>query len=163
MSKRDPTARVQVYFEDTKVQAALRREARATKVPMSRAAERAIQRGLQRRPSADPDDRLMALDRALRDHMRATARDMAIVQELLVEFARAFFARLPDSPADEDPLLKASVEVRIEKMLDQAAFRLTSVAQRSAPSHLVGDGSPASAPATLEPRSFHAPGSSGAA
>jgi hypothetical protein len=105
-----PTPRVQVYFENPKTELALRREARANRVTLSRAAEQAIARGLQRRPAADPEDRVLALDRALRDHMRATARDMTIVQELLVEFARAFFARLPDTAADQDPLLRAAVE-----------------------------------------------------
>ena len=153
MSKRDepPTARVQVYFENPKLETALRREARAAKVPLSRAAERAIERGLLKRPNADPEDRLLALDRSLRDHMRSTARDMAIVQELLVEFARAFFARLPDSPADEDPLLKASVEARIEKMLDAAAYRLVSAGPGAGPQP------PTTAPAAApEGRSFQA-------
>lgn len=126
-------ARAQVYFEKPKVWAALQREARASKIPISRAAERAIERGLQKRPNADPEDRLLNLERALRDHMRSQQRDMTIVQELLVEFARAFFARLPDTPADDDPLLKASVEARIERMLDAAAFRLVSAHARPAP------------------------------
>lgn len=158
MGKKEPqpTARVQVYFENPKVEAALRREARVTKVPMSRAAERAIERGLQRRPQADPEDRLLSLDRALRDHMRATARDMTILQELVVEFARAFFARLPDSPADSDPLLKAAVEARIEKMLDQAAFRI-SASDRASPVASGGpQGVPGPALAQMESRSFHA-------
>jgi hypothetical protein len=128
MTKRDdqPTPRVQVYFENPKVEVALRREARAGKLTLSRAAERAIARGLQKRPAADPEDRLLNLDRALRDHMRATARDMSIVQELLVELARAFFARLPDTAADQDPLLRAAVEARIERMLDAAAARIVA-------------------------------------
>lgn len=121
-----PTPRVQVYFENPKTELALRREARAGRVTLSRAAEQAIARGLQRRPAADPEDRMLALDRALRDHMRATARDMTILQELLVEFARAFFARLPDTPADHDPLLRAAVEARIERLLDAAAARITA-------------------------------------
>lgn len=121
-----PTPRVQVYFENPKTELALRREARANRVTLSRAAEQAIARGLQRRPAADPEDRVLALDRALRDHMRATARDMTIVQELLVEFARAFFARLPDTAADQDPLLRAAVEARIERLLDAAASRIAA-------------------------------------
>jgi len=121
-----PTPRVQVYFENPKTELALRREARANRVTLSRAAEQAIARGLQRRPAADPEDRLLALDRALRDHMRAAARDMTIVQELLVEFARAFFTRLPDTTADQDPLLRAAVEARIERLLDAAAARIAA-------------------------------------
>ena len=63
----------------------------------------------------------------------------------------ARFARLPDSPADDDPLLRASVDVRIEKMLDAAAFRLTSAGSRGAAAQ------PAPAPtAATEPRSIQA-------
>ena len=119
-----PTPRVQVYFENPKTELALRREARANRQTLSRAAEGAIARGLQRRPGADPDDRLLTLERALRDHMRANARDMTIVQELLVEFARAFFLRLPDTAADQDPLLRAAVEARIARLLDAVAARI---------------------------------------
>ena len=131
-SEPKPAPRVQVYFENPKTELALRREARANRVTLSRAAEQAIARGLQRRPAADPEDRLLALDRALRDHMRATARDMTIVQEVLVEFARAFFARLPDTAADQDPLLRAAVEARIERLLDAAAARIAAGSHRAA-------------------------------
>lgn len=132
MASRDerPTPRVQVYFENPKIEVALRREARAGKLTLSRAAEQAIARGLHRRPTADPEDRLLAMETALRDHMRSTARDMAIIQEILVEFARAFFARLPDIEADYDPLLRASVEARIERMLDAAAASIVSRPRR---------------------------------
>jgi hypothetical protein len=146
-----PAVRVQVYFENSKLETALRREARATKVPLSRAAERAIERGLLRRPQADPEDRLLMLDRALRDHMRAQQRDMAIVQEILVEFARAFFARLPDTPADHDPLMTAAVEARIERMLDAAAFRLQNLGRRAAPAEAPGETAP-----LAESRTFQA-------
>ncbi len=133
MAKADekPTPRVQVYFENPKTELALRREARANRMTLSRAAEQAISRGLQRRPAADSEDRLLSLDRALRDHMRATARDMTIVQELLVEFARAFFARLPDTAADQDPLLRAAVEARIGRLLDAAAARIVAGGTRT--------------------------------
>jgi len=142
-----PTPRVQVYFENPKTELALRREARASKLTLSRAAEQAIARGLLRRPQADPEDRLLSLDRSLRDHMRATARDMTIIQELLVEFARAFFARLPDTSADQDPLLRAAVEARIERLLDAAAARIVAGGTRPT--------ADSSEPPT-EPRSFQA-------
>lgn len=134
MTKREerPTPRVQVYFENPKVEVALRREARASKLTLSRAAEQAIARGLNRRPAADPDDRLQAMETALRDHMRSAARDMTIVQEILVEFARSFFARLPDAETDEDPVLRASVEARIERLLDAAAANIVSRGPRPA-------------------------------
>jgi len=128
MSKRDeqPTARVQVYFENPRIETALRREARAAKIPLSRAAERAIERGLLKRPTADPEDRLLNLERSLRDHMRSTARDMAILQELVVELARLILLRLPDTPADEDALLQAAADSRIERLLDTAAARIAT-------------------------------------
>lgn len=140
-----PAPRVQVYFENPKTELALRREARAAKLTLSRAAEQAIARGLVKRPQADPEDRLLNLERGLRDHMRAMARDMTIVQEVLVEFARAFFARLPDTAADQDPLLRAAVEARIERLLDAAASRIVAGGTRGADEA-----------AAAEPRSFTA-------
>lgn len=121
-----PTARVQVYFENPKIETALRREARAARIPLSRAAERAISRGLARRPDADPEDRLLRLERGLRDHMRNTGRDMSILQELVVEVGRIILQRLPDIPADHDPLLLAAVEIRIERMFDAVASRIAA-------------------------------------
>ncbi len=118
------TARVQVYLNDPKVVAALNREARQGRMALSQAAGRAIARGLHRSPAADPDDRLLQLERSLRDHMRSTARDVQIIQELLVEVDRAFFLRLPDALIDEDPTVQASVERRIERLLDATAARI---------------------------------------
>ena len=125
MSKKPTTLRVQAYVRDQKVSSALTREARQGKTTMSEAASRAIARGLQKSVPADPDDRLLTLERALRDHMRSTARDMIITQELLIELARAFFFRLPDVAGDGDPLVKAAVEQRIERLLDATAARIS--------------------------------------
>jgi hypothetical protein len=124
--------RVQVYLTDARIAAALAREARAGRIPVSQAAGRAIARGLQSSPRADPDDRLLKLELGLRDHMRAMGRDMQIVQELVVELARAFFLRLPDVIADDDPTLKASVEIRIERLLDATAARIVAGRSREA-------------------------------
>lgn len=121
-----PANRVQVYLTDPKLFAALNREARAARVPLSRAAGQAISRGLMRNPRADPEDRMQVLERSLRDHMRSTARDMQIVQELLIEVARAFFLRLPDVIADQDPTVQAAVDVRIERLLDATAARIVA-------------------------------------
>lgn len=123
---RTPACRVQVYLSDPKVARALEREARVGHVPISQAAGQAISRGLQQSPRADPEDRLLHLDRALRDHMRATARDMQIIQELLVEVARAFFLRLPDAVIDQDPTVQAAVDRRIERLLDATAARIVA-------------------------------------
>lgn len=116
--------RVQVYLTDPRVAAALTREARAANIPLSQAAGRALARGLARSLPADPEDRLLQLDRALRDHMRSTARDVQIIQELVIEVARAFFLRLPDAVTDQDPVTRAAVDHRIEKLLDDTAARL---------------------------------------
>lgn len=128
------TTRIQVYLTDPRVIAALGREARAANIPLSQAAGRLIVKGLARSLPADPEDRLLQLDRALRDHMRSTARDMQIVQELLIEVARAFFLRLPDAVTDKDPVTRAAVDRRIETLLDDTAARLIagSRAQRQA-------------------------------
>lgn len=121
-----PASRVQVYIADPKVAKALEREARVAQVPISQAAGRAISRGLQQSPQADAEDRVLHLDRALRDHMRSTARDMQIVQELLIEVARAFFLRLPDAVLDQDPTVQAAVDRRIERLLDATASRIVA-------------------------------------
>lgn len=115
-----------VYLTDPKIVTGLNREARASRMPLSQAAGRAIARGLQANPRADPEDRLETLERSLRDHMRSTARDMQIVQELLVELARAFFQRLPDAVMDEDPTVQAAVDRRIERLLDDTAARIVA-------------------------------------
>jgi hypothetical protein len=116
-------ARVQVYFDNPKLLAALRRAARGDRVSLSRAAERAIHRGLMSAEADDPGGRA-AFEKALGDHTRRAARDMGILQELLVELARAVFLRLPDSPADHDPLMQAAAQARIERLLSAAAGKI---------------------------------------
>jgi len=127
MTRKDtPTARLQVYINDPKVVSSLNREARANKISQSQAAGRALTRGLQKSPHADPEDRLLRLEQSLSGHMRATARDMQIVQELLIEVARAFFLRLPDALVDQDPTVQAAVDRRIERLLDATAARIVA-------------------------------------
>ena len=127
MGGRETSAtRIQVYLTDPRVVAALQREARAANIPISQAAGRTLAKGLARSLPADPDDRLLQLDRALRDHMRSTARDVQIIQELVIELARAFFMRLPDAVTDQDPVARAAVDRRIERLLDDTAARLIS-------------------------------------
>lgn len=120
------TARVQVYLTDPKLVSALNREARQGRLPLSQAAGRAIARGLRSGGPGDPDDRLLQLERSLRDHMRLTAHDVQIIQELLIELARAFFLRLPDAAIDENPVVQAAADHRIERLLDAAAARIAA-------------------------------------
>ncbi|MDQ1193903.1 hypothetical protein QE419_002669 [Brevundimonas vesicularis] len=129
MAGPEAATRIQIYLADARVIAALQREARSSGLSVSQAAGRALARGLARSLSADPDDRLLLLDRALRDHMRSTARDVQIIQELLIEVARAFFLRLPDAVTDQDPVTRAAVDRRIERLLDDTAARLVSGAR----------------------------------
>lgn len=138
MTPRAGKQRVQVYLPDGVTLAVLHREARRSRVPVSQVAGMAISRGLRQSPGVDPEDRLLKLERSLRDHMRSTARDMQIVQELLIEVARAFFLRLPDAVTDDDPVLQAAVSRRIERLLDAAAARIIAggsqgAAHRAAP------------------------------
>jgi len=134
--------RVQVYLNDPKVVSSLNREARTGRIALSQAAGQAIVRGLLKSPRADPEDRLLNLERSLRDHMRSTGRDMQIVQELLIEVAKAFFLRLPDAVADEDPTVQAAVDRRIERLLDATAARI--VAGRRDSERVAVAGEPAS-------------------
>lgn len=134
MARREtPATRVQVYINDPKVVSCLNREARVGRIALSQAAGQAIVRGLIKSPKADPDDRLLNLERSLRDHMRSTGRGMQIVQELLIEVAKAFFLRLPDALADENPTVQAAVERRIERLLDATAARIVSGRRNSEP------------------------------
>lgn len=127
------TCRVQVYLNDPKVISCLSREARSGRVSVSQAAGHAIARGLQANPRADPEDRLLALEQALKGHMRSTRQDMQIIQELVVEVARALFVRLPDTVGDQDPTVQAAVDRRIERMLDDTAARIVSGRIEQAP------------------------------
>lgn len=128
MVRRAPvqTCRVQVYLNDPKVITGLSREARSSRLSVSQAAGHAIARGLQANPRADPDDRLLVLEQSLKGHMRSTRQDMQIIQELVVEVARALFIRLPDVIADQDATVQAAVDRRIERMLDDTAARIVS-------------------------------------
>nr|WP_312447412.1 hypothetical protein [Brevundimonas naejangsanensis] len=92
---REATTRIQVYVSDPRTLAALRRASRTLGHSLSETAARALTRGLARSTAADPDDRLLALDRALRRHMAVAQRDMQITQELIVELARPSFSGCP--------------------------------------------------------------------
>ena len=144
--------RVQVYFEDARIAQALADEAAASGGSISRAAERAIARGLARRLGGDPEDRLLALERAQRDHMRAMARDMTFLQELLGQFARELFTCLPERPAERDPLYQAAVEARFQRFLEATVARIAGGALRTPQAERAPDGGSGAA----EPRSFQA-------
>lgn len=64
---------------------------------------------------------------------------MQIVQELLIEVAKAFFLRLPDAVVDEDPTVQAAVERRIERLLDATAARIVSGRRDGGPVEVRGE------------------------
>jgi hypothetical protein len=145
-----PTTRVQVYFEDSRVAQAPAEESAAAGASLSRTAERIITRGLSRRLAGDPEDRLLAVERAIRDHGRAMARDMTFVQELMAQFARELFTVLPERPGDRDPLYQAAVEARVQRFIDATVAQIIGAGVRTSTGET-------SAPVTAdEPRTFQA-------
>lgn len=133
-SERRTACRVQAYISDADVANALNREARSARITVSQAAARAIARGLENSARSETEERLLRLEAAMRDHMRLTTGDLQIIQELVVELARAFFLRLPDAFVDEDPTVQAAVDRRIDRLLDATAQRImASRPRRSRP------------------------------
>ena len=132
MTRKDaPSCRVQVYLNDPKIVAGLNREARTCRIPLSQAAGRAITRGLQRNEQSGDDHRLSHLQRSLQDHMKSTARDMQIVQELLIEVSRTLFQQTTKAADERDPMFQAAVDRRIERLLNATAARIMEGEQAS--------------------------------
>ena len=132
--KETPTCRVQVYLTDPKVVTRLNREARRDRIPLSQAAGRAMARGLQIAAQAEPEHRLLQLERSLHDHMRSNTRDMQIVQELLIEVSRALFVLPTDPSLDQNPQVQAAIDGRVERLLNAAGGRVVAArSDRSGP------------------------------
>lgn len=119
-----PMRRVQSSLTDAQWNA-LARESKARGMSLSQVASEAMSRGLRRSPQADPEDRLLNLERRLSDHMRLTARDLQIIEELQFSLARLMLLRLPETELDHDPLNKAAVEKRLKSLLDEVASRIS--------------------------------------
>ncbi|HEX2562232.1 hypothetical protein [Phenylobacterium sp.] len=124
--------RVQAFLSEAEVEA-LDREARFRRQSRSQAARQAIARGLSGRIPADPDDRLLNLERRLHTHMRLTVRDLRIIEELVFALTRLILTRLPETADDRDPLLQAAVEVRLQRLLDEVAAKISSGPARPPP------------------------------
>lgn len=132
-NERRTACRVQAYISDADVARALTREARSARITLSQAAARAIARGLENTARSETDERLLRLEAAMRDHMRLTTGDLQLIQELVVELARAFFLRLPDAFVDQDPTVQAAVDRRIDRLLDATAQRIMASRPRRSP------------------------------
>lgn len=129
----DPTfVRVQTFLSGAEL-GALDREARFRRLSRSQAARQAIVRGLFGRIPADPEDRLANLERRLYTHMRLTVRDLRIIEELVFALTRLILTRLPETEEDRDPLIQASVEIRLQRLLDEVAARVSSRPARPPP------------------------------
>ncbi|HEY9219026.1 MAG TPA: hypothetical protein VIO94_13320, partial [Phenylobacterium sp.] len=85
------------------------------------------------RIQADPEDRLFKLERRLADHIRLSVRDLRIIEELVFSLTRLILTRLPETAADRDPVRQASVEQRLQRILDDVAAKIVAGPRTSAP------------------------------
>jgi hypothetical protein len=123
---RDKTAptKVQVYLSKPGLGAALAREAGFRKMSLSQAAEAILERGLKGRIEADADDRLLTLERRLSDHMRLTARDLFMLEELTFIALRTLISRVPEHPGEQDATYRAGVDMAMEAVLDELSRKV---------------------------------------
>ena len=121
--KAAPT-KVQVYLSKPGLGAALAREASFRKMSLSQAAEALLERGLKGRIEADADDRLLTLERRLSDHMRLTARDLFMLEELTFIALRTLISRLPEHPAEQEASYRAGVDMAMEAVLDELSRKV---------------------------------------
>lgn len=101
----------------------LKREASASGASVSATAVRAIARGLAGK--GDTDDRLLKLERRLGDHMKASARDAMIQQELLVVVARTLLLH-GGFDEEQSDTMEMRVDALIERMLARVLANITA-------------------------------------
>lgn len=128
----DGMVRIQTFLSRKEAEA-LDREARFRRQSRSQAARQAIARGLFTKIPADPEDRLAKLERRLYTHMKLTVRDLRIIEELVFALTRLLLTRLPETEEDRDPLLLASVEIRLQRLLDEVAAKVSAGPARPPP------------------------------
>lgn len=121
---RSVPTKVQVYLSRPGLGAALAREAGLRKMSLSQAAEAVLERGLRGRVEADADDRLLTLERRLSDHMRLTARDLFMLEELTFIALRTLISRLPEHPAEQEASYRAGVDMAMEAVLDELSRKV---------------------------------------
>lgn len=119
-----PPSRLQVYLGHAEVGAALEREAKVHRISLSQAAALMIERGLKSRISADPNDRLLVLERRLSDHMRLSARDFVIIEEMLYVSMRMMLSRFPENESEKSGPYRASVETSLQALMGDVAERV---------------------------------------
>lgn len=115
----------------------LKREAAASGASVSATAVRALARGLAGK--GDLDDRLLKLERRLGDHMKASARDAMIQQELLVVVARTLLlhAGFDEEVSETDEM---QVDALVDRMLARVLANITAGRVRDIAAAADGDG-----------------------
>ncbi len=119
-----PPSRLQVYLADDNMSAALEREAKVNRISLSHAAALMIAKGLKSRISADPHDRLMMLERRLSEHMRLSARDFVIIEEMLFVTMKMLVSRFPEAEEERSAPYRASVEMNLQALMGEVAERV---------------------------------------
>ena len=119
-----PPTKVQIYLTKTDLGAALEREAKLRRLSLSQAAETILVRGLKGKIDADPGDRLLMIERRLSDHMRLTARDLFVVEEMLFIALRTIISRLPEHPGEREPDYKSEVNIAMDELIDELARKV---------------------------------------
>jgi hypothetical protein len=119
-----PPSKVQVYLSKAGLGAALAREASLRKLSLSQAAEAVLERGLKARIETDAEDRLLRLERRLSDHMRLTARDLFMLEELVFIALRTLISRIPAHEFEADPDYVAGVDLAMEGVLDELSRKV---------------------------------------
>ena len=118
-----PFERLTINLPDGPVLGAIKREAERGHLSLSQAGLKALERGVRRAP-ADMEDRLLLLEHSLRDHMRITARDFALTQELMAGVARLLCERLP--PSNQSALDRRIAERDVEALLARVVREVAS-------------------------------------
>jgi hypothetical protein len=119
-----PPSRLQVYLGDENMGAALEREAKVNRISLSQAAALMIAKGLKSRISADPHDRLLVLERRLSEHMRLSARDFVIIEEMLFVTMKMLVSRFPEAEEERSAPYRASVEMNLQALMSEVAERV---------------------------------------
>lgn len=124
LPKSRPPTRISVYLTREEIGAALEREAKASGLSLSQTASGILERGLRGRVQADPDDRLLALERRVAEQGRRAARDLIIIEEMLFIALRTLFSRMPEASEELDPAYRGAVDRMMQGAINEVAERL---------------------------------------
>ncbi|OYU76225.1 MAG: hypothetical protein CFE32_11090, partial [Alphaproteobacteria bacterium PA3] len=97
---------------------------KVNRISLSQAAALMIAKGLKSRISADPHDRLLALERRLSDHMRLSSRDFIIIEEMLFVTLKILVSRFPEADEERSAPYRASVEKSLQVLMGEVAERV---------------------------------------